>query len=228
MQAFRLSHAGVVLTDETTGESVYIDPGNHSDLAEISAALTVAPLVTAIVLTHEHADHWTPENLEAILRNNPECNIFTTQATAASLTELGYSRVTVVNDGDTVTSGSFELTFYGNKHALLHSDSAPVDNIGVNVNGSFLFGGDSLVRPPFLSPALLGVPIGSPWSNLTQVLSFIEEARAKSIYFTHDGMLSAAGIGLFQAKSRDIAAKQGTEIVTLPHVIANPGEWIKI
>ena len=98
MQGFRLSHAGLVL--EHGGASLFIDPGNFSTHAELSQALEAAAPPAGIVITHEHADHWTPEHVRAILALSPEAKIYTTAATAAALETAGIESTVVVTEGD--------------------------------------------------------------------------------------------------------------------------------
>lgn len=210
-----------------SGQSIIIDPGSFTDANEIEAALKTADEIVAVVITHEHADHWTADNIAAI-RKVSECPVFTTKATADALTAAGFDSVQTVIEGDVKTAGSFELEFYGHKHELLHTNLPIVDNVGVFVNRTLAFGGDSLARPPFTNIPVLGVPIGSPWSNLTQVLTFVENMTLNKIYFTHDSLLSEAGKGLYVTRITEIAKERGFEIIHLPHVTKNPGETITL
>ncbi|MBU3995022.1 MAG: MBL fold metallo-hydrolase, partial [Actinobacteria bacterium] len=94
MQCFRLSHAGVVL--ELDGASLFVDPGSFSSGAELSTAIEAAAPIAGIVITHEHADHWTRENLVALRATAPDAPMFTTQATADALAAAGIHNVLVV------------------------------------------------------------------------------------------------------------------------------------
>ena len=217
MHAFRLAHAGVVLTQ--TDHALVIDPGSFTTAEELDAAMRIAPPVVGIVITHEHADHWTLEHVSAIRNVAPQCPIMTTAATASALEAAGIGDVRIVAEGDTIDVGPFALEFYGGRHEVLHSSIPVVDNVGVHVNGTFAYGGDSLVRPPFRAD-VLGVPIGSPWSNIAQVMDFVLNARAARVYLTHDGMLSSAGLQLFTARVRECLTQNGGELIELPTVSA--------
>ncbi len=216
MQCFRLSHAGFVI--EADRSALVIDPGNFSDEHELAAALDSASPVAALVITHEHADHWTAENVTAVRRAAPDAPIFTTAPTAAALAAAGIAEgVRAVREGDTAEAGPFSLEFYGRRHELLHSSIPVVDNVGVRVNRVFAYGGDSLMRPPFTAD-VLGVPIGSPWSSLSQVMDFVIDAAPRRAYLTHDGMLSAKGLGLFAQRVRWCLEQVGGELVTPPRL----------
>lgn len=213
MEAFRLSHAGVVLRD--TSSAVLIDPGNMSSATELAETFAVVGPPVALVITHEHADHWTIENVQHIRTQSPNCPILTTEATATALREADVPFVEVVREGDRREYGPFVLDFYGHKHEVLHSSIPVIDNIGVHVNGLLAYGGDSLARPPF-PVDVLGVPIGSPWSSLSQVIDFVLTAAPKRAYLTHDGMLSDRGLVLYEARVRDALKEVGGTLLALP------------
>lgn len=213
MQAYRLAHAGVILIDGD--RSLVIDPGSFTTPEDLTLALESAPPVAGLVITHEHPDHWTPENVTVIRSIAPDSPIATTAATATALERAGIAGAEVVQEGDASAYGPFALEFYGGRHEVLHASIPVIDNVGVRVNERFAYGGDSLVRPPF-APDLLGVPIGSPWSNISQVMDFVLDTRAKRVYLTHDGMLSAAGLQLFGTRVRECLAETGGELVELP------------
>lgn len=215
MRAFRLSHAGLVL--EKSGMSLFVDAGDFTSSAEMNAAIAHANLIAALVITHEHSDHWTAANVKAIRAASPDAPIFTTEATALELANSGVQNVHVVNEGDGYIAGPFELEFYGRRHELLHSSIDVIDNIGVHINNVLAWGGDSLTRAPFQAD-VLGVPIGSPWSNIAQVMDFVLNSAPKRVFLTHDGMLSARGLGLFTSRVQWCLDQYGGDLLVLPHV----------
>lgn len=219
MQCFRLSHAGAVL--EAEGASLFIDPGNFTSEQELATALASASPVAGLVITHEHADHWTPETVAAVRAAAPEAPIFTTQATADALAAAGIHQVEAVREGDTPQAGPFALEFYGGRHEVLHSSIPTIANIGVRVNETFAYGGDSLTRPPFHAD-VLGVPIGSPWSNIAQVMDFVLNSAPRRAYLTHDGMLSQQGLGLFRTRVEWCLQQVGGQLITLPRLDEDP------
>ncbi len=221
MQCFRLAHAGLVI--EHQGASLVIDPGDFSTAADLTAALDAVAKPAAVVITHEHADHWTPEHLALILSASPTARVYTTAATQSALIQAGIDeqRVLVVREGDQISAGPFTLEFYGRRHEMLHSSIPVIDNIGVRVNGLLAWGGDSLTRPPLATP-VLGVPIGSPWSTIAQVMDFTLNAAAPRVFLTHDGMLSARGRALFTDRVRSCLATYGGELLQFPGFDEDP------
>lgn len=219
MQCFRLSHAGLVL--ELEGASLFVDPGNFSTADEMRAALASASRPAGVVITHEHPDHWTPEHVGAILSANPEAQVFTTAVTATALAEAGVGGAIVVREGDKRSAGPFSLEFYGRRHEVLHSSIPVIENVGVRVNETLAWGGDSLVRAP-LRAEVLGVPIGSPWSNIAQVMDFVLACAPQRAFLTHDGMLSERGLELYSQRVQACLAQYGGELLTLPHGSIGP------
>ncbi len=220
MRCFRLSHAGLVI--ELDGSSLFIDPGNFSSSEEVAAAITTAAPVAAVVITHEHADHWTPEHVTAIRQVAPTAPIFTTEVTAAGLADAGITDdVHTVVEGDHHIAGPFVLDFYGRRHEMIHSSIPVVENVGVQVNGTLAWGGDCLTRAPFVAD-VLGVPIGSPWSNVAQVMDFVLVNAPKRVYLTHDGMLSAKGLGFFRQRVELALQASGGIVLDVPHVNDDP------
>jgi len=217
MQCFRLSHAGLVA--ERDGAALILDPGDFSLEREISSALTAIATVVGIVITHEHPDHWTSDHITAIRQKaerqgDPPVPIYTTAGTAQALREAGIADATVVRAGDAVRAGDFELEFYGGLHEVLHRSIPRIENIGVRVDGRLAWGGDSLADPP-VGMELLGIPIGSPWSNIGQVMDFALAAAPRYAYLTHDGMLSERGRALFTQRVSWCLAQTGGELVEL-------------
>jgi L-ascorbate metabolism protein UlaG (beta-lactamase superfamily) len=96
-----IKHEHARLTIRHAGETLIVDPGSFSpELGELEN-------VAGVVVTHEHADHWTPENLARIVREFPGVPVFGTRAVAASAPV----EVAVVTPGDERTAGPFALRF---------------------------------------------------------------------------------------------------------------------
>lgn len=219
MQCFRLSHAGLVLEHE--GASLFVDPGNFSTPAELSRAIESADPPVGVVITHEHADHWTAEHIRAILDASPSAPIYTTAATAQTLADAGIPGAVVVREGEHHDVGPFSLDFYGHRHEVLHSSIPVIENIGVRVNDTLSWGGDSITRPPFRAD-VLGIPIGSPWSTISQVMDFVLAAAPRRAFLTHDGMLSPRGVELYTERVRTCLAQYGGELFTIPGIEKDP------
>ena len=100
--------------------------------------------VDAVVVTHEHADHWTPDQLAHLRETNPDAVLYGPQGVADAADGF---EVHVVTDGDTVEAGPFTLSFHGTRHAVIHESIPVIDNVGVLVDGSLFYPGDQFTVP---------------------------------------------------------------------------------
>ncbi len=181
MRVTKLEHAALVV--EESGSTLVIDPGAYT------RPLGGLHGVAAIVVTHEHADHWTPEQLAAILSGNPDARVFGPEGFSAAAT--GFD-VTVVRPGDTIVAGPFRLRFFGGKHNEIHASIPIVDNVGVLVNETLYYPGDSWAVPD--APVeVLAAPASAPWLKIGDAMDFILAVAPRHAFATHETINSAAG-----------------------------------
>ncbi len=184
MRITKYEHACFVL--EEAGVRLVVDPGNFtSDLPNLEE-------VAAIVITHEHPDHWTPEQLTRLLTQSPQARVFGPAGVEAAATGF---EVTVVHGGDEHEVGPFRLAFHGSKHAVIHSSIPVIDNVGVMINDAVFYPGDSFTTPPG-EVDLLAVPAGAPWLKIAEVIDYVAAVRPRRSFPTHDAVLSDIGRGL--------------------------------
>src|ERR671916_2799793 len=107
MELTKQGHACVVLSKE--GRDLVIDPGVFTDPAALEGA-------AAVLITHEHPDHFEPQRLRAALDADPALEVWTNKSVAAQLEGLG-GRVHVVGDGDAVSVAGVDVTGHGGLHA---------------------------------------------------------------------------------------------------------------
>lgn len=177
-------HEHAALRIESAGRTLLIDPGSFtSPLADLHA-------LDAIVITHEHADHWTPEQLARIFTAAPDVPIYTTAAVAAAIEDRDPA---VVRPGDEITVGAFTLRFSGGAHAQIHASIPIVDNLAVLVNDELYYPGDSFWVPEDVEVGTLAVPAGGPWMNLGEAMDFVLAVRPRRAFGVHDMTLSVAG-----------------------------------
>lgn len=207
MKLTKLEHAALIL--EHSGKKLYIDPGSFT------TALTDTENAAGVVITHEHADHWTPEQLGRILALNPDVPIFGPAGVAAAAT--GYN-VRVVAAGDTAEAGPFRLRFFGARHAVIHESIPVVDNIGVLVNDEFYYAGDAFTIPEGAQVGTLAVPAGAPWMKISEAMDYVLAVKPRRSFTTHEMLLSRAGKDLSNARIRTVTEQGGGEFFPLePH-----------
>jgi L-ascorbate metabolism protein UlaG (beta-lactamase superfamily) len=207
MKLTKLEHAALIL--ENTGQRLFIDPGNFT------TPLTDTASTAAVVITHEHADHWTPEQLDRIIAMNSGLRIFAPAGVAAAAPNYD---ITVVAAGDAHTVGPFDLRFFGGKHAVIHESIPVVDNVGVLVNEELYYAGDSFTIPEGVSVGTLVAPAGAPWLKIGEVMDYILAVKAKRTVPTHEMVLSRAGKDLSYARMKSATEHAGGDFFALePH-----------
>ena len=182
MRLTKLEHAAVLV--EEAGSRLVIDPGGFTRPVEGT------PGTVAVVLTHEHPDHWTPEQLERLRSANPSIRFFGPAGVAAAAEGFAVETVT---DGDTIEVGPFELRFFGSRHAVIHSSIPVIDNVAVLVNGRFYYAGDSFTRPDGVDVEILAAPSGAPWMKIAESMDHVLALAPRHAFATHEGVLSAPG-----------------------------------
>jgi L-ascorbate metabolism protein UlaG (beta-lactamase superfamily) len=204
MRVTKFEHAALTLVD--SGRTLVIDPGSFT------APLGDLDDVVAIVLTHEHPDHWTPDHLDRILGTFPGTPIFGPEGVAKAA--AGYD-ITVVRPGDTVEVDPFHLEFFGGRHAVIHESIPVIDNVGVLVNDEFYYPGDSFVVPAGRTVSLLAAPVGAPWLKIGEAMDFVLGVAPRRAFGTHDMTLSVVGRDMGRARLRWAVEQGGGEFLAL-------------
>jgi L-ascorbate metabolism protein UlaG (beta-lactamase superfamily) len=207
MRLTKFEHACMIL--ELDGEKLIIDPGNFTP------PLVDVTHVAAVVVTHEHPDHWMPEHLRAIRAANPDVPIFGPQGLATAAAEFG---VTVVGDGATASAGPFELRFVGEKHAEIHSSIPVIDNTGVLVNETLFYPGDAFTLPG-VPVKVLAAPAAAPWLKIAEAMDYVAAVAPARAFPVHQMVLSVLGQQMHHARLSDMTEKAGGEFFVL-----EPGE----
>lgn len=204
MRVTKFEHAALRI--DKGDDVLLIDPGSFtSPLDDLSG-------LVAVVLTHEHPDHWTPEHLDRILRAAPGTPIFG-PAGVAKVAE-GYD-ITVVAPGDTVTAGPFELRFFGGTHEVIHSSLPVPENVGVLVDGEFYYPGDSYAVPEGVEVGTLAAPLGAPWLKIGEAMDYVLAVKPRRAFGTHDMTLSVAGKSMHRDRLKWATEQNGGEFFAL-------------
>ncbi len=185
MRITKFGHACVRL--ETNGQTIVLDPGAFTEEEAVDGA-------TAVLLTHEHPDHWTPDQLR-----RTDAPVYTIEAVAAKIREEApdvAERVIVVRPGEQIDPGA-PTTVVGEKHAVIHPDLPHLDNSGylLEVEGTRIFHpGDSLTVPDGEVDLLL-LPVSAPWLKSSECVDFARAVGAPRSLAIHDKIYSDLGLG---------------------------------
>ncbi|MCU1410764.1 MAG: fold metallo-hydrolase [Rhodoglobus sp.] len=204
MKLTKYEHSCLVISKGDA--TLVIDPGSFTTpLTDISG-------VVAIVITHEHADHWTAEQLNRLLDRNPSARILGPAGVAAAATDF---QIETVKGGDSVDIEPFTLQFFGEKHAVIHSSIPIVDNVGVLVDGSLYYAGDSYTVPEGIEVETLAVPIGAPWLKIGEAMDYVLEVKPRRSFPVHEAVLSQIGKTMTQARIEAVTTQGGGEFFVL-------------
>ncbi len=149
----------------------------------------------AVLITHEHFDHFEADRLFTAAARNPTLDIYTCRGVARHLAQLS-DRLHEVNNGDTFSAAGFEVSVVGEKHHLSHPDFPPVDNIGFVVDDEVFHPGDALT---ILDAPTLLAPVQAPWMTALDLIAYLREIRPVRAYAIHDGLLNDWGLKVLES-----------------------------
>jgi L-ascorbate metabolism protein UlaG (beta-lactamase superfamily) len=188
MRITKFGHACVRI--EHDGAVVVLDPGVFTEVEAVDGA-------TAVLLTHEHPDHYHPDHLRAC-----DAPVFTIDAVAARLREDApdvAERLTVVGPDDRFDAG-LPVRAVGDLHAVIHDDYPRIHNSGylLTVGDTTVFHPGDALTVPDTSVDLLLAPASAPWLKLSEAVDFVRAVGAPRSLAIHDRVYSEVGLGMVE------------------------------
>jgi L-ascorbate metabolism protein UlaG (beta-lactamase superfamily) len=215
MKITKYEHAALVV--ELNGDKVIVDPGSYTK------TMPEQHNVKAIVITHIHDDHCSEPQLDKIVALNPGIKIYGTDEVCRRLTESRPNFETVaVHHGDHYKEGDFAIEFYGDMHLEIHSSWPMCQNVGVMLNNTLYYPGDSYTIPDVKVP-MLAVPSSAPWAKLSMIIDFVNAVKPSHAFATHNIHLSAEGHQMYNGRIKMITESNGGDFTHL-----EPGESIEL
>jgi L-ascorbate metabolism protein UlaG (beta-lactamase superfamily) len=184
MRITKLGHSCVRL--EHDGTVVVVDPGMFTEAGATDGA-------DAVVITHEHPDHYLPDHLRAT-----DAPVFTIDAVAAKLRDDApdvAERLTVVSPGEAFDPG-IPAVAVGELHAVIHPELPRFYNSGYLFtlgDTTVYHPGDALTLPEQPVDVLL-VPVCAPWMRAAEGIDFARAVGAPRNVAIHDRVYSEAGL----------------------------------
>ncbi|MFE1322382.1 MBL fold metallo-hydrolase [Kitasatospora phosalacinea] len=185
MRLTKHAHACVVLTEDDT--RIAVDPGTFTpDAAQVVAG------AAAVLITHEHFDHFDEEVIAAALEARPELRVYGPESVVGRWTAARRGQVTAVAAGDAFTVAGVEVTVHGTLHAPIHRDVPRVANVGYLVGGRVYHPGDAYCVPDAPVGTLL-LPAAGPWTRTGDAVDYVREVAPGRLVQIHEAMLSEIG-----------------------------------
>ncbi|OKK22539.1 beta-lactamase [Streptomyces sp. CB00455] len=189
---------------EKDGRTLVIDPGAFS---EPDAGLGA----DALLVTHEHPDHFEEGRLRAALDANPAAAVWTLRSVAEKLAPAYPGRVHTVGHGDTFTAAGFEVQVHGELHAVIHPDLPRVTNVGYLVEGSLFHPGDALTVPGAPVETLM-LPLHAPWNKIAEVIDYVREVGPRRTLAIHDALLGEVALPLYGTHVANLGGAEYTRL----------------
>jgi L-ascorbate metabolism protein UlaG (beta-lactamase superfamily) len=180
-------HAAVCM--ERAGRRLVIDPGVFSDQS-------VLELAEAVLVTHEHPDHFDTGTLTRALADRAGLHIWGPSPVVTALEDAGApaDRVHEAFEDTEFTAAGFTVLPTGRQHAVIHPEIAQVPNVAYLVEGIAFHPGDSFTpAPDGVDVEVLFLPISAPWLKLAESVDYLRRVDPKTAVPIHDAILSDAG-----------------------------------
>jgi L-ascorbate metabolism protein UlaG (beta-lactamase superfamily) len=209
MRVTHLGHACVLV--ESADRRVLIDPGNFSSGFEELTGLD------AIIVTHNHPDHFDPERALQLVRANPGTPVHTDPLTAEALRTEGLAAVPT-QQGEPFTIGDVTVEPVGELHAFNHDKMARIPNVGVVLRAdgepTLFHPGDAYDADP--GPVdVLAHPLNAPWAASRDSIAFVARIAPRTFIPIHDGLLSPAGRKMYAGHILQFSGVDGLDYVDL-------------
>jgi L-ascorbate metabolism protein UlaG (beta-lactamase superfamily) len=215
MKITKIFHSCVLLEDDSA--KILIDPGAWV-FEEKDAKISDFSDVDAVLVTHEHPDHYYPEALKEIARQG--ARIITNKELATKMVKEGISAEALEAEKETAVGG---LTVKG-----VHCDHGSLvvptpANIGFLIDGRILHPGDCISVRGLREIEILFLPMIAPWMKMTEGVMFAKAVKPKIAVPIHEGFVKEPVASGWREVFSEALAAWGVEVKA-----KNPGESFEI
>lgn len=141
----------------------------------------------AVLITHEHGDHFELPKLKELLAKNPEAKVITHAAVGKMLEEAGIV-FTSIEPGESVDVNGVSIESYGTDHSIIYGDTSPCRNTGYLIAGRLFVPGDALHDVPSKPVEILALPTGGPWMKVSEAIDYAKKLKPATSFPIHDAM----------------------------------------
>jgi L-ascorbate metabolism protein UlaG (beta-lactamase superfamily) len=205
---------------EDNGARILIDPSSWS-FGEGACKISDVPKVDAILITHQHQDHFTPDVIKQFVARD-HCAIYANEELVKLMAENGIT-ATTVGIPSTVKIGNVTVSATVGPHGRLPYPG--VLNNGFYINDRFYTPGDCHTFEPNIPkvPEVLAMPIMAPWGTFTEAVDIVLRLKPKHVIPVHDMIIAERLAPRLITMMGEALAKAGIQFHPL-----KPGEILEI
>lgn len=179
---------------EENGVRILIDPGIWSE------GFIDLEHIDALLITHEHPDHFDIEAIKHILAQNKKCTVFTNTSVQKKLQEINMSSDVLIV-GKTISIQGVLVQAINCPHEEIYPTIVCPENIGYWIGEKLFYPGDNVSVIPDFSVDVLALPVIAPWMKLADAIDYGKKIKPRICFPVHDGMLKHTGPYHIQPKN---------------------------
>lgn len=207
MHITKYAHACLLVEKE--GVKVLVDPGSWNELPDATG-------LSAILLTHEHMDHYDPLQVKTLLATNPSAQVITHPGLVKKLAADGIENVIAIEPKAPILVDGLAIESFGTEHAAIYKTS-PCRNTGFLIGEELYVPGDAVHDVPSKRFRILALPTGGPWVKLSEVVDYAKKVKPKVAFPIHDAMyVESYTRSLVPRIANEYLAPDGIEFVDMP------------
>jgi L-ascorbate metabolism protein UlaG (beta-lactamase superfamily) len=204
MRITHFGHAAALV--ETDDARILIDPGNLSDAWHSLTDLD------GVLATHQHPDHFDPQNIGPLLAANPAAKVLV-EPSILSLVDDGQipslTNSTPFGPDDQTVVGDILITGVGGQHAIIHRDIPRIGNVGFVLRSAgqptLFHPGDAYDTAP-QGIDVLAMPAYGPWAAMKETIDFVRAVGALEGFPIHDELLNDRGRSLVISRVHELTS----------------------
>jgi len=220
MRVTKYIHSCLLIENE--GDRVLIDPGKYTFLGGEVKPETFGK-VSAVFVTHDHADHVDEDAIRAVLARNSGAVLYTNAEASAAFARRGLEAA--VFESGSRTIGATPVRAVPAPHAAMVG-ATPPKNVAYVVAETLLVPGDSYA--PELDACrgirALALPVAAPWTKELETAAFAERIAPREILPIHDGFVKDAFLAGRHQNFEKYFASRGMEFRSL----VKPGDFAEL
>jgi len=189
MRITKFGHSCFLIED--SGARILFDPGVFSSGFEDLDQLD------AILITHQHPDHYVAGNIRGLLDKSAKARVFADEGSAMLMHKAGID-AKAVRAGDRFEVAGLPVAVYGKSHETIHPDIPVIPDAGFFVAERFFYPGDAYTVPG-VPVELLATPAAAPWLKIADAIDYLRSMKPKVAFPAHDAVLSEHGHALHNA-----------------------------